>query len=102
MAVLNAVIEMQTQRVMFGRFAEELAGGYPDANLSDEIERLFKLVTAVKKLEDNHSFVRMTVEANAGAGVLSRIFGEKAGTTLRELPNTIDADKLVDGGALPP
>lgn len=95
-SVLNAVIEMQTQRVMFGRFAEELAGGYPDANLSDEIDRLFKLVTSLKRMEDNQSFLRVSVEARGQAGVLSRIFGERAGQ-LNQLPNVIDADRVLDG-----
>lgn len=94
-AVLNAVIEMQTQRVMFGRFAEELAGGYPDANLSVEVDRLFRLVTMMKRLEENHAFVRMSVEASAGAGALSRIFGAGAGQKLRELPGTIDTDTVI-------
>jgi hypothetical protein len=94
-AVLNAVIEMQTQRVMFGRFAEELAGGYPDANLSVEVDRLFRLVTAMKRLEENHAFVRMSVEASAGAGMMSRIFGAGAGQKLRELPGSIDTDTVI-------
>lgn len=77
-ALLNAIIEMQGSRVAFARFSEELNGGYPDPNVSQEIDRLFKLVEQLKKLEDNKEFVRMTFERQGGAGVLSSIFGDRA------------------------
>jgi hypothetical protein len=85
-ALLNAIIEMQGQRIAFARFAEEMNGGYPDPNTSQEVDRLFKLLKTMKDLEDNSSYVRMTVEAKNGGGVLSQIFGEKA-QNLSELPN---------------
>jgi hypothetical protein len=88
-ALLNAIIEMQGSRVAFARFTEELNGGYPDPNVSQEIDRLFNLVEQLKKLEDNKEFVRMTFERQGGAGVLSSIFGDRA-QVLKEL----------DGGGL--
>ena len=85
-ALLNAIIEMQGARVAFARFSEELNGGYPDPNVSQEIDRLFKLVEQLKKLEDNKEFVRMTFERQGGAGVLSSIFGDRV-QVLQELDN---------------
>jgi len=86
-ALINAIIEMQGQRVAFMRFTEEMNGGYADPNVSQEIDRLFKLIKTTKELDDSSSFIRMTVEGkSAGAGVLSAIFGDKA-QALRELPN---------------
>jgi hypothetical protein len=85
-ALLTTIIEMQGQRIAFARFSEELNGGYPDPNTSQEVDRLFKLVKAMKDLEDNSSYVKMTVEAKNGGGVLSQIFGERA-QNLNQLPN---------------
>jgi len=86
-AMINAVIEMQGQRVAFMRFSEEMNGGYADPNVSQEIDRFFKLIKTVKELDDSASFIKMTVESkNAGAGVLSSIFGDRA-DRLKELPN---------------
>lgn len=82
--LLQAVIEMQASRVAFARFSEEINGGYPDPNTSQEMDRLFKLVTQLKEMEDNKEFVRMTFERQGGAGVLSAIFGDRA-SQLREL-----------------
>ena len=97
-ALINTIIEMQGQRVAFARFSEEMNGGYPDPNTSQEIDRLFKLIKTVKELDDSQSFIKMTLEGrSAGAGVLSNIFGEKA-KQLNELPYTIgedDTDALI-------
>ena len=86
-SLINAIVEMQGQRVAFMRFTEEMNGGYADPNVSQEIDRLFKLIKTVKELDDSTSFIKMTVESkNAGAGVLSNIFGDRA-QALKELPN---------------
>jgi hypothetical protein len=85
-SLINAMIEMQGQRVAFMRFAEEMNGGYADPNVSQEIDRLFKLIKTTKELDDSREFIRMTVERQGSAGVLSSIFGDKA-QMLRELPD---------------
>ncbi len=85
-SLINAIIEMQGQRVAFMRFAEEMNGGYADPNVSQEIDRLFKLIKTTKELDDSREFIRMTVERQGSAGVLSSIFGDKA-QSLKELPN---------------
>jgi hypothetical protein len=84
--LLNAIVEMQGARVAFARFAEELNGGYPDPNTGQEIDRLFKIVGEIKKLEENKEVLRMTVERQSSGGVMSALFGDRA-NTLRELPN---------------
>jgi hypothetical protein len=100
-SLLNAIIEMQGARVAFARFGEELNGGYPDPNVGQEIDRLFKLVKTVKELESNNEFVRMTVERQTAGGILSAVFGDRA-SVLKEIPNGgINADatnRIIDGG----
>lgn len=86
LALLQAIIEMQGARVAFARYAEELNGGYPDPNTSQEMDRLFKLVSQMKDLSENKEYVRMTLERQGGAGVLSAIFGDRA-QALREIDN---------------
>jgi hypothetical protein len=90
-SLLTAIIEMQGQRVAFMRFAEELNGGYADPNVSQEVDRLMKLVKSMKELDENKEFVRITAERSSSGGVLSAIFGDRA-QALREMPNTLNAD----------
>lgn len=84
-ALLNAIIEMQSSRVAFARFSEELNGGYPDPNTSQEIDRLFKIVKQLKELEENKEFIRITAERQTSGGVLSALFGDRA-NVLKQLP----------------
>jgi len=99
--LLNTIIEMQGSRVAFARYAEELNGGYPDPNTGQEIDRLFKLVSQVKELEENKEFIRITAERQTSGGVLSALFGDKA-NTLRELPNgglnEAQSSRILDDG----
>ena len=85
-AVLQAMIEMQASRVLFARFAEELEGQGLDPALSSEMDRLFSLIDKFKNISDTRDLMRIEVEARGGAGVLSRLFGSKAGETARQLP----------------
>lgn len=85
--LIEAMVELQSKRVAFMSFTEELNGGYADPNVSQEMDRLFRMLKTVKELDDSSSFIKMTVEAkNGSAGVLSSIFGDRA-QALKELPN---------------
>jgi hypothetical protein len=85
-AVLQAMIEMQASRVLFARFAEELEGQGLDPALSSEMDRLFSLIDKFKNISDTRDMMRIEVEARGSAGVLSRLFGQKAGEISRQLP----------------
>ena len=93
-SILNTMIEIQGQRVAFARYAEELNGGYPDPNLSQEMDRFFRMVKNVKELESNNEFVRLTVERQQAGGVLSSIFGERA-QAVNQLENPTTSDTII-------
>jgi len=92
-ALLTAIIEMQGQRVAFMRFAEEMNGGYADPNLSQEIDRLLKLVGNVNEMDQNKEFIQITASRQSSGGVLSAIFGDRA-QALRELPETLKEESV--------
>ena len=93
-ATLTAVLEMQTSRVLFAKFAEELEGQGMDPALSAEMDRLFKLVKEFKDIEDTRDLLRFEVEARSSAGVLSRIFGEKVSEQTKQLSAPIEPEEL--------
>jgi hypothetical protein len=95
-ALLRGLIEMQAQRVLFARFAEELEGGYPNQNLSHEVDRLMKLVKDLRDLQENREFLKVSIETRAQAGVLSRMFGARNAEPLHALPGSIDADEYIE------
>ena len=85
LGVLYSLLEMQGQRVQFTFLAEQLQGGYPDANLSSELDRFMSMTQKVKDIQDNRDFLKVTVEGRAQAGVLSRLFGAERADNLRRV-----------------
>jgi hypothetical protein len=92
MSILHSLLEMQGQRVAFGFFSEQLQGGYPDANLSSELDRFMRMTQSVKEIQDNRDFLKVTVEGRTQAGVLARLFGAERAETLRK----VDPDRAED------
>lgn len=76
-AVENGLIAMQTQRVMFMRMVEDLEGGFPDPNLSSEIDRLTRMIKMQREGTAEKFNLSMTMNRPGELGALSRIFGDK-------------------------
>lgn len=93
--VMRGFLEMQTQRAMFARFAESLQGGYPDPAVSSEFDRFFKMVEKMKDINDNRESINIGIQARTEAGVLSRLFGPKAGEAQKQLDQTIDTSDAI-------
>jgi hypothetical protein len=91
-ALNTALLEMQAQRVMFMRFAEELNGGYADPNVSQEIDRYQKMLKNIKELDEQKEFIQITGSRSSSGGVLSAIFGDRA-SALKEMQQPISEEK---------
>lgn len=93
----NALIEMQGQRVLFMRMAEDMEGGYADPNLSNEIDRLQKLVAKKVELETDGFSLKIEAKGRGKSdpGFISRWFGAEAGTAAHQLPASIRADDAI-------
>jgi hypothetical protein len=87
-ALMVAMIEMQGQRVAFMRFAEEMNGGYADPNVSQEVDRLIKMVKEINDMNSDKEFIQITAQRQSSGGVLSAIFGDRA-QALKELPEAL-------------
>lgn len=97
--VQNSLIEMQAQRVMFMRFAEEMEGGYSDPNLSSEIDRLQKMIKTKDELEREGFSIKIegsSREGGAGPGMIARLFGDKASQAAQALPSSMSAEQVAE------
>ena len=93
-AAMRVMIEIQAGRVLFARFAEELEGQGLDPALSAEMDRLFSLIDKMKSVNESREMLSISMESRGTSGVLSRLFGTKAGETARQLPGGgFDADQ---------
>ena len=82
--LLRAVIEIQGERILFGRFIESMEGGYVDRNLSEEIKRLMELIKNFKEIVTDEESISIKVKGKeavktGGGGILSQIFGGGSG-----------------------
>lgn len=100
-AAESMLMEMQVRRVMLMHLAEQVDGGYADPNLSQEIDRMSRMIkTKHDREQDGFS---LTIKANqaassahAGAGVLSRIFGRETSEPARELPAPVPSRTVAE------
>jgi hypothetical protein len=86
LAVAGMMVEIQTDRVLFARFAENLEGGFANPKVSAEIDRFWKNMEALRTISDNSEFMKVTIEARGKVGAISRLFGKGAGQRMAELP----------------
>jgi hypothetical protein len=91
--VLRATVEIQTQRVLMARFAEEITGT-PDPDTGREIDRLFNMVQKWKEIEDNRDTLEVSVKARGEMGMLSRLFGAKVGANAMTLDTPISSESI--------
>jgi len=92
-ALMTSMIEMQGQRVAFMRFAEEMNGGYADPNVSQEVDRLIKMVKEINDMNSDKEFIQITASRQSSGGVLSAIFGDRA-QALRDLPEPLKEQQV--------
>jgi hypothetical protein len=90
MGMMNTFLEMQAKRVGFLRMSEEMNGGYPDPNASNEIDRFYKIIYGMKKITEDPSLFKLSIEgqgeaAGQAVGMLSRLFGASATEPLRRV-----------------
>ena len=94
-ALMRTVIEVQGQRVMFARFAEEIEGQGIDASLSNEIDRLFDIMKTAKDINDTRDVFRLEMEAKGNSGMISRLFGSQAGDAARALSVPVGSTQVM-------
>lgn len=96
-ALMDTLVEMQAQRVLLMKMAEDMEGGHADPILSGEIDRVMKLLKTKHDMEQEGFSLTVTAKQNGQAGIVDRIFGEMGNTqTLRELPAAQPADDFMN------
>jgi hypothetical protein len=94
-AVKNALVEMQTQRVLFMQMAEDLEGGYADPNLSAEMDRLARLIKAKEESERDSFTMTVTATQSSGGSFMEKHFGSAAHSKLQQLDEPVLADDVI-------
>lgn len=98
--VQDTILEMQVQRVMFMRMAEDAEGGYADPNLSSELDRLQKMLKSKHEMEQDGFSFKMDIKSQGsgagGPGMLARLFGDQASQKAQALPAPVPVENVLD------
>lgn len=94
--VLQAMLEIQSQRVFQGRHGEEITGQELDPTVGKEMERLFSMMETYRDIMDNRESVSIAIDAKGGesGGILSKLFGSDVGNNAQELDSPIESEAL--------
>ena len=101
-SVLNAMLEIQTQRVFQQRFAEETQGQELDPMTSHEMQKLFNMAEQLRDITDNRDSLNISVSAKSGGGgILSQLFGQSVGDAVTAYTNPTNSDDILDAIEVP-
>jgi hypothetical protein len=104
-SAVDSLIEMQYQRVLFMRFAEDMEGGYADPNLSNEMDRLSKMLKTKAEMEQEGFSLKIEAKERGQMGMISRLFGKDTGEAARALEAPVTVEDLytevVEGEIVP-
>lgn len=100
-ALMDTMVEMQAQRVLFMKMAEDAEGGHADPILSNEMDRLVKMMKTKSDMEQEGFSLTVTAKQNGQMGIVDRIFGEMGNTEkLRELEAPQKADEFIESSGI--
>lgn len=95
-ALQDTLVEMQTHRVLFMQMAEDLDGGYADPNLSQELDRLQRMIKSKNEMDiDTFSLKVTATQSNQKSGIMDRLLGSDGAAKFRELESPVRADDLL-------
>ena len=90
------VHEIQWQRILFMRHAEEAAGGELDPHLGREMDRFFSQAESQARQNEQRATLSITTtESAGGAGILSQIFGGAMSKGNQALPHPVPSDTVL-------
>ena len=96
-ALMDTLVEIQAQRVLFMKMAEDAEGGHADPILSGEMDRLMKMMDTKHKMEQEGFTLTVTAKQNGQAGIVDKIFGNMGDTSkLRELESAVDPEDVAN------
>jgi hypothetical protein len=99
-ALQDWLIELQTQRVQRMSMIEQLKGGYADANLSVEEDRLQRMINAKREAEKSGFTLHVEAHNNGEAGAISRLFGRDVGDASTALPMAISSEQVMEDSGI--
>lgn len=94
-AVDELLLDIQLQRALEQRFFEQLQGGGATKEASSELDRYVRMREGVQRSRTTRTELTISATGESGGGIMSQLFGPKAGEANRELPAPVSSDELI-------
>jgi len=95
--VENILIEMQTERVLFGKMNEDLDGfGADPSVLSKEMDRLHKMIKDKREGNMEKTTIHISQQKPGELGMIGRIFGKEAADKATAYSEPVPVDNILD------
>jgi len=95
-ALMDSMVEMQTQRVLFMKMAEDLVGDGADPILSAEFDRLIKAIKTKNEIEQEGFSLTVTAKQQGSMNRLDTLFGDMTKQSFTALPASVPADMAIE------
>lgn len=95
-ALMNSLVSMQTQRVLFMKMAEDMEGSGLDPILSGEIDRLGKLIEKKHSIEQEGFSLTITAKQQGQMNTLDRLFGDMTNQRFDQLDSPVPARAAIE------
>ncbi len=90
------VHEIQWQRILFMRLAEEVSGSELDPHLGREMDRFFAQAESVARQSESRSTLTIqSTDSTGGGGILASIFGGAMSKGAQALPQPVPSDEIL-------
>jgi hypothetical protein len=94
--VENALLEMQTERVMFMKMSEDLDFGADPSMLSKEMDRLHKMIKDKREGNMEKTTIHISQQKPGQLGMIGRIFGEEAAERATAYDDPVPVDAILE------
>lgn len=95
-SLMDSMVELQAQRVLFMKMAEDAEGGYADPVLSSEIDRLGKLMKTKHEMEQEGFSLTVTAKQQGQMSRVDRLFGDLTNHKFTELPSPVTPQEALE------
>lgn len=95
-SLMDTMVEIQAQRVLFMKMAEDAEGGHADPILSGEMDRLVKMMKTKSDMEQEGFSVTVTARQQGQPGIVDKIFGNMGDTSVLRAIEPISPEEVVE------
>jgi len=95
-SAMDSILEMQLQRILFMKMAEDMEGGHADPILSSEIDRFNKLAKTSHDMAQEGFSLTINAKQHGQPGIMDKIFGNMGDTSVLRAIEPVQTEDFIE------